>query len=504
MSTITQSGPVPPEHDPVAPGQPDARAPLADPPASVTAPPFVPVVPAPPAVEPALHVPRDTTPTWELEMLVSGAVLYGLFQLPPVVDSAWRALSVRLASEFAQVLGQLGFVYVKASVYALTLTFVAHLASRAYWVALVGVDSVFPGGIRWEATRGYGPITRKLMAGRVPALSRVISRLDNFCSITFAVGFAAVSAMLFTAALLLGFWVLGWGVSRLFFRGSGLPYVVLVGIVVILLPVFGLLADRRIGERLPPDSWPALVIRFVARLNPRLAGLGMLGSLGLTLSTNLGARRVRLTMFGLLLVSVLIAMAQLQERRKGVASTVLPGLPSTLQQQAGQYRHYADQRGGADAYAPVPFIQSDIVQGPYVRLFIPYVPERDEYELSACRRARVAPAASPAVPSAAPTPATRAVGAPSGAAPSPGAGAPGEDEIAVLCLGGMYDVSVDGRRMSGIDYRFYTDAASGLQGVLGYVPTAGLPRGGNVLVVRRPRPDADTPPPPPYVIPFWL
>jgi hypothetical protein len=44
-------------------------------------------VPATAPDAPATAVPRDSSPTWELEMLISGAVLYSLFQLPPVLDA---------------------------------------------------------------------------------------------------------------------------------------------------------------------------------------------------------------------------------------------------------------------------------------------------------------------------------------------------------------------------------------------------------------------------------
>jgi hypothetical protein len=43
--------------------------------------------PAAPSLPSTIDVPRDTTPTFEIEMLVSGATLFGLFQLPALLDA---------------------------------------------------------------------------------------------------------------------------------------------------------------------------------------------------------------------------------------------------------------------------------------------------------------------------------------------------------------------------------------------------------------------------------
>jgi hypothetical protein len=45
---------------------------------------------APPSTTPETPaVPRDSSPTWELEMLVSGAVLFSLFQRPPLLHGLY-------------------------------------------------------------------------------------------------------------------------------------------------------------------------------------------------------------------------------------------------------------------------------------------------------------------------------------------------------------------------------------------------------------------------------
>ena len=78
-------------------------------------------------------------------------------------------------------------------------------------------------------------------------------------------------------------------------------------------------------------------------------------------------------------------------------------------------------------------------------------------------------------------------------------------------LASIHGVAVNGTQRPEIDFRFYTQPATGLRGIVGYIPTASLPRGRNVLVVQpaprrrvSPGEEAKRRPLTPYTIPFWL
>jgi hypothetical protein len=144
-------------------------------------------------------VPRDTSPTWEVELLVSGAVLFGLLQLPAVLHG--------LAERWRPHVGVLGVfavtsidVLLVAAVYTLATCFILHLALRGYWVALVGVHSVFPNGARWERARDYGPVQAQLTRERVRPLPEHIARADNVASLVFASGFLLAAGVLSSVA----------------------------------------------------------------------------------------------------------------------------------------------------------------------------------------------------------------------------------------------------------------------------------------------------------------
>ncbi|HEX9106099.1 MAG TPA: hypothetical protein VF832_02695 [Longimicrobiales bacterium] len=422
-----------------------------------------------------LEVPGDTTPTWELEMLVSGAVLVGLFQLPPVVDGVLRSVLPRLERGLAPELTGIAYMYVKGMLYALTASFVLHLASRAYWVALVGLDSVFPQGIRWENTR-RGPIEQQAARERVPTLPRLISALDNFCSVLFAVGFLTVFVSLFGLLTVSVAGGVAWGASHLFFGGGHAAAVLGVAILMLMLPLLLLRLERRLGTRLDANGKVAAGLRLLARVSYQGLAQRVFGPIMLTLTTNVRRRLALPLIMLLVLASFAFAARDMRALRSASAVALYPVLPQALTVRANDFRHYADQRTGGEAFAQVPFIQSDVVRDPYVRLFIPYVVQADAAELTACMRA----------------PGTAA-----GLAP---------DERATRCLAAIHAVSLNGRALSAADSRFYTDAPSGLQGLLVYIPVEGLAHGRNLVTVRRPQVDEDGRPQRAAAdsIPFWL
>ena len=107
-----------------------------------------------------LQVPGRTTPTWEIELLISGALVFSLFSLREPLE--WAMLRwLPVATDGWRMLLIYAYLYGKMVLYTLLLTFSVHLAARARWVALVGVHSVYPHGPRWENLSG-GPAARRV------------------------------------------------------------------------------------------------------------------------------------------------------------------------------------------------------------------------------------------------------------------------------------------------------------------------------------------------------
>src|SRR5262245_14804552 len=89
-----------------------------------------------------------TSPTWELELFLSGAFVFAMFQLPGLIERLYVSLDPHATDAMGIVLF-MGALYGKAIAFTLMTMFLVHLIARAYWVALLGLQSVFPRGINW-------------------------------------------------------------------------------------------------------------------------------------------------------------------------------------------------------------------------------------------------------------------------------------------------------------------------------------------------------------------
>lgn len=424
-------------------------------------------------------LPRHTTPTWEMELLLSAATVFGLMQLPALLDEALFSLVPRFERD-AGTLILLPYLYVKSAVYVLVITFLLHLALRGYWTALVGLNSVYPQGVNWEALR-WGPAYLAALRQRSAPMPEMIERADNRASQVF--GFGIGFALAFLAPLLLigATSVLAFGLQRLLWpeaKWQSLWYLILA---VMMLPYLAAIAvDRLLARRLQAESSPRRVLRAVFGFYLRI-GFHSLANYPVTLfMSRVGKHRggavIMLTM--LLIVGASMASQFWDRIEPGIGQygplsglgvgqprTVLPG-------------HYADQRGDAVSLSPLPFVDSTVVDGDYLRLFIPFRPARD----MAALRERCAP--------------LRAADASEAEAIGRG----------LDCLTSLYPIVLDGTPIADPQFDRATDVATGLRGVQAMIRVADLPRGRHELEIGRPRnpvEPADAAPLPPYRIPFW-
>ena len=248
-------------------------------------------------------LPRDSSPTWELEMLISGAVLFSLFQLPPILGRLFARWEPHATYE-AGLAMLIGYAYLKGALYTLIAAFVIHFAARAYWVGLIGLNSVFANGIRWERTK-LGPLTQEIYRERMASLPQLISRFDNFASVIFSFAFLVVLMILLSFPLVGSFGLAAYGLSHLFFGGNRfLSIFIAIGALLAFLPMLVALIDQKYGARLDPSSTGTRWLQRLTRFFYRTQLVGVLGPILLTISTNT-RRKATYALFYLVLIGSL-------------------------------------------------------------------------------------------------------------------------------------------------------------------------------------------------------
>jgi hypothetical protein len=425
----------------------------------------------------ATGVPRDTTPTWEMELLLSGATVFGLLQLPRAIDELFFDVFNRLQEEPATIVMTL-WVYAQASVLTIIVTFIAHLAVRGYWIALVGLGSVYRGGIRWDRLR-TGPHLRAVNEATAPTMAARIEAADNRATRVFGVGMGLALAILVPMALvvvslLLYLVVVGLGGApvhgmRAFWGFFGLgfaPFMVLFFV------------DRWFGSRLDADRPAGRWLRRALAVYQRF-GVGRASNPLLALfQSNEGARKTGVLVFLAILLCTGVTMVRFSWQASGGGWGHFPGLPEDepRAEDVVLADHYATTRGRDPTPQRLPFIQDRVVKGPYVELFVPYAQRRHPRAL-----AEACPAALAAVERGGPARAT------------------------LDCLAGILDVRLDGAPLA-VRLDAATDPLTGQRGVLALIRVEGLEPGRHELTLRLPPrrpPEPDDPPERPLHIPFW-
>jgi hypothetical protein len=412
-------------------------------------------------------LPKHTTPTWEVELLISGVAVFAMLQLPGLLDDALFALVPRFDPQWSAPMAVM-YMYFKSVAVILAVTFSLHLLLRAHWIALVGMHSVFPDGARDERLR-MGPIQRGVEEQCAAPRGVLIDRADNRATVVFAMG-VVMALMLLTVSLM---------VAVLFLLASGVLWA--SGIQLDSSWIFAMAAllvggtfgaarrfDRLWGARLPAGGKPARALAALFRFYRR-AGFGRGNSIIALLSSRSGERSTVLLTFAVFIPVMLSVLFGLNGLRHPESIGNYGRFPSGATA-ALDASHYDSMRQ-PDRDPAVPFIQDAVVAGPYVRLVVPFLPGRDDDAMRAT---------------------------------CPGAAA-GDDAAALACLQRLHAFVLDGKGLDGSRYEAGTDPRTNRPALVAMIDVRALRPGRHELRIARTdasareRAAGETD----YVIPFW-
>ncbi|MBW8366263.1 MAG: hypothetical protein K0M70_00165 [Arenimonas sp.] len=426
----------------------------------------------------AHSLPKRTTPTWDMELLLSGATVFALFQGAQAMLAGGAYLLPRLQDNVA-MLASILLTYGFGGLILLALTFTLHLVIRAYWVALIGMNSVFPGGVRMDAFKS-GPLAKDILQRRWQSMDVSIERADNAATMVFGIG---VSIVLVLVPVSLGV-TLMFAVVTLVGWATGLQkfYMeMLLGLMALMFLPYMLAAgiDKARGDRLVPGSRVHRLCRGTLELYARVGMSNASNPLVTVFSSNIGAQRGQAIIFAVMTTAMLASGAGMVMSRMdlGVGSYgdfpgPRRGMPSSV-----EGRNYASSHQ-RDASPVAPYIPDMVVRGSYLRLVVPYVPKWHSHLFDDC-----------------------------GARwPEDKTDEENQRRVALLaCVGRAVQVRLNGEVVAATP-EWYTEPHRDLRGLLYMVPVRDLADGRHELSVLTPPeepPEKDEDPEQPFVIPFW-
>ena len=408
----------------------------------------------------ALERLRDRTD--ELELIISSLTIFALFSLPGWLFDSYAGVYTHLSTGLA-IAGTIGIAMLTGVCYGLAACFVVHLMSRAYWVGLIGLRTIFPDGINWNKTPGIGPLTKQHYRATLPDLDTAIRRTDRLASSLFAViSLLTLTLLWFGTIVLLTMVVAGviggrFGLTNAAMGIGGLLLlVVFVGLPALLWFMDALLAAR--FPRMQESRFFLGIVRVLGWATGLVYPRRLILPVQLTLQSN-----TRPVIFYLALITAIVAMVAVGNTRLlGWRNFTLSGeftyLTTSDVAEGFRSTYYEDMASPKDRMRGFPRVESFTQTGSFVRLFLPYQPLRDNLMLEQL-------------------------------CPSPSDAA---DRVG--CLRKLWTVSIDQQPVSMADFKAAERLDIGMRGLIGLVPMTGLAPGLRTIRVEwNPNlPDQDT------------
>jgi hypothetical protein len=345
--------------------------------------------------------------------------------------------------------------------------------------------SVYPEGVYWDKLP-RGPIYTEYSRRTTLTLDQMIDRADNRASLVFAFGLLLVlmslAIMVFTM-ILIG---VGSVVGQFLLKDSENSWITMGLLLFFVVPlILATWIDRRFGTRIPQQHWFAGVLRRIFAMGSVMVWGRLTNPILLTVFSRLGLMRGNLLMAGALYLLMAVILVETLVRSGTVN---LPGeqyLPKEAVGRELDSVYYADARDLREAQQGHPYIPSEIIRGPYLRLFVPYVPRRLDAALERdCPQATLRAEKSDQEEQRA-------------------AEAARTTELLRCAADKLYPLQLDGLPLADLRYDIARDPLTEMRGFVTMIDVRELPRGRHELAVVRPQPPDEEEPVQPALIPFW-
>jgi hypothetical protein len=123
--------------------------------------------------------------SWQLELLISGFAIFGLFTAFP-----WLAENSKDAQNSRQIIKYTVLVVTQISCAILIFNLLLHILLRGLWIGALGLRYV-SGDIDYDVLN-YSPKFTNYLKKKVGSFDKYIATLENYCSVIFAISFLLV------------------------------------------------------------------------------------------------------------------------------------------------------------------------------------------------------------------------------------------------------------------------------------------------------------------------
>ena len=337
---------------------------------------------------------RDRTD--ELELIISSLTTFALFSIPGWLFNTTANVYTHLSTSLL-LANNIGIALITGVCYGLAACFVLHLMTRAYWVGLIGLRTVFPKGINWEKTPGIGPVSKAFYQQSLPNLDTVIRKTDRIASSLFAIISMLTLSFLWLGSIIVTIVVISGSIGERYGQTNAAIGVGTLALTIVLvgIPVLLYILDAQLAARVPSLRESRTFSKLI-RVLKRVAGLALPQRLvlpvQLTIQSNTRPVVFVIALFVSVASIVVIGNVRAAAWRSFTVSDEFTYLDAGLLQSGVRSTHYEDMASSIDRLRAWPRVDSFSQGGSFARLFLPYQPIRDNLVLDQlCNSADEAP-----------------------------------------------------------------------------------------------------------------
>lgn len=143
--------------------------------------------------------------SWQAELVISGLIVTILFQLPDIF--------IKWAETYAIQSGEIEFtfLFVATTCFLVGIDFLivffgTHFLFRGIWIALLGLNSVYPNGIDTQSKKGMGEKYWQKAKEKYPNLTAYNIELDSTCSLIFSMATVTIIIVTSFSIVILAFY----------------------------------------------------------------------------------------------------------------------------------------------------------------------------------------------------------------------------------------------------------------------------------------------------------
>jgi hypothetical protein len=413
-----------------------------------------------------------TEKSWNLELIISGAAIFMATYLPDAVDELLRFSLENLVVEEKInkiALPLLAYSFMKVVTWILISTFIIHFIMRAFWAGLVGLHAVYEQGIIYEKLPYQTDFTRQQMQERFGTLADYIKRLDRMANQIFAAAFmiALMSSGVGLAYLVLfsAFYIIPLVIGKPYGEWIGNAIFITIAIFAMMPAVVQLMTrNKKLSEKPWAKKFMAWIMKNAGSIIMPFVSRPMT-YLNLTFSSNTSKSRMIMVTF---LVSMLIMAAVISTFYNVIVH--LRGIEGfTTRQYFAQGRNehiltgglYDNMRSPEERLPPVS-LPSEVIEGPFLRVFIDYPKYLDENMVHFC--------STPTLPDSMQKVEKRRIA----------------DSTHLSCASRFFQISINDSIVSKPDLLFHRHPITESAGWVTYLSTKTFQHGKNTLLIKIP------------------